>query len=160
MTPYQKATRLEHLIYASAATAAFGAQQLTELLEKARTSNEQTGLTGMLLHSDSDGSFFQVVEGEAETIDELWRKLSLDARHEQLTVIIREPILHRSFAQWSMGFSTGSLEKLRQIPGVNDFFQDGACFQNLDAGRARRLLAAFAGGSWRPNRVGGTEVAA
>ena len=60
-----KASSLEHMIYASVATQDFvGAPQLTELLNKARVANEGVGLTGMLLHSDSDGSFFQVLEGE------------------------------------------------------------------------------------------------
>jgi Sensors of blue-light using FAD len=62
---------LEHLIYASVAAQNFEALQLAELLQKARAANERRGLTGMLLHVDSDGSFFQVLEGETEAIDQL-----------------------------------------------------------------------------------------
>jgi hypothetical protein len=145
---------LEHLIYASVANQAFGAPQLAELLQKARVSNELHGLTGMLLHSDADDSFFQVLEGESAAIDQLLQKLLLDKRHSHLTLIIREPISERSFADWTMGFSSVSQEKLRKIPGLNDFFRKGSSFTELDAGRAKKLLSAFVEGRWRPGHLG------
>ena len=147
---------LEHLIYAGAATQPFGAPELAELLRKARESNERLGLTGMLLHSDADGSFFQVLEGEPAAIDQLFQKLLLDKRHSHLTVIIREPIAERSFAEWTMGFSSVSPEKLRKISGLNDFFRKGSSFIQLDAGRAKKLLNAFVAGRWRPKHIGAT----
>jgi hypothetical protein len=147
---------LEHLIYASAATQQLGTSQLAELLQKARAANERLGLTGMLLHSDSDGSFFQVLEGDPAAIDQLLQKLTLDKRHSHLTMIIREPIAERSFEAWTMGFSSVSPEKLRKIPGLNDFFQKGSSFIELDAGRAKKLLSAFTEGRWRPKHIGAT----
>jgi hypothetical protein len=66
---------LEHVIYASVATEEFGAPQLAALLQQSRKSNERAGLTGMLLHDESDGTFFQVVEGEPEAIETLLQKL-------------------------------------------------------------------------------------
>jgi len=66
---------------------------------KSRTSNERVALTGMLLHCDSDGSFFQVLEGEPAALDPLFQKISLDKRHSHVTLIIREPIAKRSFAE-------------------------------------------------------------
>jgi hypothetical protein len=151
---------LEHIIYASAATQTFGAQQLVELLQKSRASNELHGLTGMLLHSDADGSFFQVLEGEPEAIDELYQKILLDKRHSHLTLIIREPITERSFGGWTMGFSSVSPDKLRKVPGLNDFFRKGSSFSDLDAGRAKKLLSAFAQGRWRPKHLGARWKAA
>ncbi len=147
---------LEHIIYASVATQPFEPPQLAELLEKSRASNELHGLTGMLLHSDADGSFFQVLEGEPAAIDELYQKLLLDNRHSHLTLIIREPIPERSFANWTMGFSSLSPDKLENIPGLNDFFRKGSSFTDLDAGRAKKLLSAFVDGRWRPKHLGVT----
>jgi hypothetical protein len=151
---------LEHVIYASVATREFGASELAELLEKARRANERIGLTGMLLHTDSDGGFFQVIEGQTESIDRLLNKLLLDKRHSHLTVIIREPIAERSFAGWTMGFATVSSEKLREVPGLNDFFKARSCFTVLGAGRAKKLLAAFAEGRWHPRHVEERSTAA
>jgi hypothetical protein len=140
-----------HLIYASVATQEFGTEQLTELLERSREANERVGATGMLLYAD--GNFFQVLEGEPGVINKLYEKITQDKRHVQCTVIIREPIARRSFGNWSMGFSRVSPEELRSIAGLNDFFHDGSCFTQLDAGRAKKLLGAFAGGSWRAKRA-------
>jgi hypothetical protein len=145
---------LEHLIYASVAAQNFEASQLAELLQKARAANERCDLTGMLLHVDSDGSFFQAIEGEPEAIEQLLEKLRRDKRHSHLTTIIREPIAKRSFKEWTMGFSSVSSEKLRRVPGLNDFFKARSCLTELDAGRAKKLLAAFAEGRWRPKILG------
>jgi hypothetical protein len=151
---------MEHVIYASVAKMELGAPQLAELLEKARAANKLAGLTGMLLHSDADGSFFQVLEGEPEAIDQLLDKLRADERHSHLTIIIREPIAERDFGDWTMGFASVSPEKLRKIPELNDFFRGATCFTELDYGRAKTLLAAFAEGRWRPKHLGAKWTAA
>lgn len=143
-----------HLIYASVETQAFSSAQLTELLQKARVKNEDLHMTGMLLYSD--GNFFQVLEGEPDSVDGMYQKLHLDKRHQQLTMIVREPIAKRYFADWSMGFSSVTPEELRQVDGLNDFFRDGSCFVGLDNGRAKKLLATFAEGRWRA-RLASTE---
>jgi hypothetical protein len=142
---------LIHLIYSSVATQDFETAQLTELLQAARQKNEMLGLTGMLLYSE--GSFFQVLEGESDSVEQLYGSIGRDQRHEQCTLIIREPIARRSFENWSMGFSHVSPEELRNIDGLNDFFHLGSCFTQLDVGRAKKLLTAFARGSWRAKRA-------
>ena len=149
---------LIHLIYASVATQDFKIEQLTDLLQQAREANERVGLTGILLYSD--GSFFQVLEGEPSVIDQLYQKLLLDKRHTQLTVIIKEPIAKRSFESWSMGFSSVSPEELTKIDGLNDFFENGSCFLQLDAGLTKKLLAAFAEGRWRVKLSGSRQPVA
>jgi Sensors of blue-light using FAD len=141
-----------HIIYASVETQDFSSAQLTELLQKARVKNEDLHVTGMLLYSD--GNFFQVLEGEPDSVEGMYKKLQLDKRHQQLTMIVREPIAKRYFADWSMGFSSVTPEELRQVDGLNDFFRDGSCFVGLDSGRAKKLLAAFAEGRWRAKLTG------
>jgi hypothetical protein len=147
-----------HLIYASVASQDFKTDQLTDILQQAREANERVGLTGILLYSD--GSFVQVLEGEPSNIDQLYQKLLLDKRHTQLTVIIREPIAKRSFGGWSMGFSSLSTEELTKIDGLNDFFENGSCFLQLDAGRTKKLLAAFAEGRWHGKLSGSKQPVA
>ena len=89
------ASTLTHLIYSSAATKPFSANQLEELLGKSRSNNARQGITGMLLHVD--GSFFQVLEGEAADVDAAYARIEQDSRHAQHTIIVREPIARRSF---------------------------------------------------------------
>ena len=152
---------LIHCVYCSAATRPFAAADLAELLLLARQNNARVGLTGMLLYAE--GAFFQVLEGPAEAVDALYSKIELDTRHAKMTKIIQEPIRRRVFDEWTMGFSAMSREEMETIPGTNDFFRQGKCFADLDAGRAKKLLAAFRSGRWRqmlsgPARSGAVEV--
>jgi hypothetical protein len=138
---------LIHLIYASVAVQPFDSTQLLELLQQSRAANAQSGITGMLLHKE--GNFFQVLEGPREQVHNLYRKITQDARHSQMTLIIDEPISKRNFESWSMGFAELSAKDLQQIEGCNDFFQSGACFARINSGRAKKLLMAFGAGRWR-----------
>jgi hypothetical protein len=142
------------LIYASAATGECRDAQLLEILKTSCENNERLGLTGMLLHSE--GNFLQVLEGEPEVIDALYKTICRDSRHAHLTEIVREPISKRSFGGWTMGFSEVSLDELASIDGSNDFFQDGSCFTQLDSSRAKKILDAFAKGRWRARLPGAT----
>jgi hypothetical protein len=138
---------LGHLIYASSADPKMGYPELRAILDLARSVNSQLDITGILLHTE--GSFFQVLEGDAEAIDSLYAKIARDRRHTSVVSIVREPIARRSFAEWSMGFASVTSKDVAGIIGANDFFQDKSCFYELSAGRAKKLLAAFADGRWR-----------
>jgi len=138
---------LIHCIYASAATVEFDASQLAMLLEQARTSNADAGITGMLIHAE--GSFFQVLEGDAHRVESLVAKIKADPRHEKVTEIIREPIPRRAFGDWTMGYARMTREDFAAIDGLNDFFGRASCLARIDAGRARKLLGRFAAGRWR-----------
>jgi Sensors of blue-light using FAD len=138
---------LSHLIYASSADSTMGDAELRDILERARTVNSRLAITGILLHTE--GSYFQVLEGEAEAIDSLYAKISHDKRHTNVVLIVREPIASRVFADWSMGFAQVTSKDVAGIIGANDFFGKNTCFQELSAGRAKKLLAAFADGRWR-----------
>jgi hypothetical protein len=121
--------------------------ELRAILDRARIVNSQLDVTGILLHSE--GSFFQVLEGDAEVIDSLYTKIARDKRHKNIVLIVREPIASRSFADWSMGFASVTSKDVAGIIGANDFFQKKSCFHQLNAGRAKKLLTAFADGRWR-----------
>ncbi len=138
---------LIHCIYVSAATHRMSETELTALLERARENNDQHGLTGMLLHTD--GSFFQVLEGDPETVEKLYVRIAADPRHSQVTKVIQEPIAQRAFANWTMGFVAPSREQLGSLLGSNDFFGRASCYHAIDDGRAKRLLETFKDGGWR-----------
>jgi Sensors of blue-light using FAD len=155
--PADMTSELIHCVYASAASHDFETQELMELLEAARDNNAKLGLTGMLLYAD--GSFFQVLEGQADVVDALYAKIDRDHRHGQVTLILREPIPKRHFDAWTMGFYKVSRKELAGMSGVNDFFRKDCAFVNVDAGRARKLLAAFRDGLWRKKLSGARRTA-
>ena len=152
MTP-----ELFQYIYASAASRDFEAGELAELLLAARENNAKLGLTGMLLYAE--GSFFQVLEGQADVIDALYAKIERDQRHDQVTLVIREPIPKRCFDAWTMGFYKTSREELAGMSGVNNFFGNDRAAVSVDAGRAKKLLAAFRDGHWRKQLTGARRTA-
>jgi hypothetical protein len=145
-------TQLLHCIYASTAELTFNESDIPALLTHARTANAARDITGMLLYID--GGFFQVLEGDADAIDEVYRRILRDPRHSRVTLIIREPIAARAFSEWTMGFCTVDSQAAGQLIGENDFFKSSSCVTQLDGGRAKKLLAAFRAGRWRQQLTG------
>lgn len=139
-------------IYASASSRDFETAELADLLQAARENNAKLGLTGMLLYAE--GSFFQVLEGQPDVVETLYAKIERDRRHDQVTLVIKEPIPKRYFDAWTMGFYEVSREELAGLSGVNDFFGKDRTEISVDAGRAKKLLAAFRDGRWRKKLTG------
>ena len=94
------------------------------------------------------GSFFQILEGPRHTVDALVRKIQSDPRHMRVTVIIREPIVERSFGEWTMGFESLGFAEAGELIGENDFFDSASCIARMTASRAKKLLLAFRSGRW------------
>lgn len=137
---------LVHCIYASTATRDLSADELVTLLARARVCNAALGVTGMLLHDR--GNFFQVLEGPAVAVAQLYAHIATDPRHHRVVEIIHEPIARRSFSAWTMGFARLDDVDRAQIPGLNDFFEAGHTLAQIDGGRAKKLLQAFSAGRW------------
>jgi hypothetical protein len=140
-------TELIHLIYASKISIDVSKNDKMVLLEKARKKNKSLDVTGMLV-SDS-GSFMQVLEGEEKTVNQLFSVISGDDLHSNIVKIISEVIPERQFDDWTMGFASLSRQELAKIEGINDFFTGNTCLANINAGRAKKILNAFAQGRWR-----------
>lgn len=143
---------LTHLIYTSAAAPGFDPSDLKTILQVARSKNAERSVTGMLLYIS--GSFFQVLEGDDATLTELFAIIASDPRHNNVTTIIHEPIAQRVFGDWTMGFAEFSPSELGGIEGLSDFFQQGDSLANLQPGRAKKMLSAFAQGRWRARLKG------
>ncbi|MGA2552725.1 MAG: BLUF domain-containing protein [Burkholderiaceae bacterium] len=147
---------LVHYIYTSRAKRQWETCEFVELLKKARERNEVLGVTGMLLYAE--GSFFQVLEGPPENVRSLFAAIADDRRHFNVTMIIKEPIPKRYFAEWTMAFSTISREELANLSGASNFLNETAGLTAIDAGRAKKLLMAFRRGRWRSALSGHGEV--
>ncbi len=110
-----------HIIYMSTAVRRFSGEELEALLTISRRNNPAWGVTGLLLYKDF--SFLQVLEGEQATVEKLYSKIVQDNRHYGCTVFIREPILAREFADWSMGFRDLDRSNGPASEGFNDILQ-------------------------------------
>lgn len=114
---------LIHLIYVSTAFSELGAGDLERILESAVRRNTALNVTGMLLYAD--GSFMQVLEGEAAAVDEVFARVENDTRHTGIFLIERAPIDERSFDKWSMGFKRLDAREAAAHPAYAPFFERG-----------------------------------
>ena len=95
------ALALQRMVYESTATGTTGSLlNLAVILAESQRNNDRDGLTGALAaHRDR---YIQVVEGTAPALDGLLRRLELDPRHRDITLLDRTPINERMFAGWAM----------------------------------------------------------
>ncbi len=138
---------LVHCIYTSVQTSPMTGAEVASLVQHSRESNREHGITGLLLHVRD--TFFQVLEGPPEVIDELYASILRDARHTRITRIIYEPIARRYFANSSMTLATLTPEELEDALEEHNPQRTAQLLSDLDEGRAKRLLRAFSEGRWR-----------
>lgn len=72
------------------------------ILLQSRKNNKPLGLVGVLYFGE--GSFFQCLEGEVDSVDALYQKILVDPRHQELKKLSRKDVDQRSFANWDMKF--------------------------------------------------------
>ena len=109
------------LVYASTALKDWSPEELLTLLKTCRKNNSEQDITGILLYSNR--TFFQVLEGNEETISKIYATIEKDPRHKNVTIIEKEQIAERSFPYWSMGFEKIDSKNLHKMPGFNNFFE-------------------------------------
>jgi hypothetical protein len=133
---------MNQVVYSSAAISPFTEAELTKLLVRARTNNERLSVTGLLLYHE--GSFLQVLEGEAAVLETLFATISADKRHNRVVALLKRTVDQRHFGNWCMGFA--SMKCLPEnLPGYSDYLRlrgdpvDGAS-------AAVRLMASFRDG--------------
>lgn len=132
-----------NLIYASSATEMLTEPALLEILEKAREKNARLGITGMLLYRG--GNFLQVLEGEDESVRELYKVIRQDQRHKGVMLIAERPVPERNFAEWKMAFVNLQSVKPEDVPGYSEYLNvnfTGETFSNNPT-FAHRLLRIF-----------------
>ena len=99
------------------------------ILGAAQIRNRRLDVTGMLARSD--GHFVQVLEGRREAVDDIMARISRDARHRDLRILIDEPITRRRFERWAMGMNRRD-DLAQELQDLHD----NAATMDVDAVRA------------------------
>ena len=128
--------RLLTLTYTSSATDLLSVDQLVELIEQIRPTNERLGVTGLLLYSG--GTVVQTLEGPPDVVEGLLDVITADPRHTDVRVVDRREVPERAFATWSMGFRNVTAREVAEL-------QDFAAFARESVGDdlAAHAVAAF-----------------
>ena len=94
--------KIKQLVYISKATAPFTAASLKELTGLASANNARLNVTGCMAYSA--GYFLQLLEGNAETVDSLYRKIEKDTRHKGTKLLLEGTVDEdrRLFGKWFM----------------------------------------------------------
>ena len=138
---------LYELVYNSVAIPADLAEaELEKVLASARARNLEMGITGLLLFHN--GEFVQLLEGKRAAVETVYHDVILkDRRHRAVTMCWDQPISHRSFSAWSMGFPRPSDLDAEKSPGLKGYLAGGVDALDLSgpASTGRKLLLAIYG---------------
>lgn len=94
--------QLYSLVYTSFALRLFDEAELDALLTQSRAANERMDVTGMLLYRN--GRFIQFLEGPEGAVRDLLERITADARHTDVRVLVDGRPAARQFADWTMGY--------------------------------------------------------
>lgn len=108
------------LVYISIASADFHVSMMPEILAASRRNNARRDITGALVFAN--GSFLQVLEGEEEAVESLYKMIERDRRHSWTTRLYSNKISQRCFPDWAMGWhqTDGSCEIAHLISDISD----------------------------------------
>jgi Sensors of blue-light using FAD len=108
--PYQ-------VIYSSESATPMQTDDLEDILESARESNAEAGITGALIYVD--GFFLQILEGGAKPVRELMARICKDVRHEAVTVLKEGDVATAVFADWRMAYVSATARQVAEWAGLS-----------------------------------------
>ena len=73
---------------------------LSAILATARRNNSRRAITGALICRQD--IYLQLIEGDADAIDALFARISIDDRHLDVTLLSRAEVADRVFPDWAM----------------------------------------------------------
>lgn len=94
--------KVYQLIYRSKAQSDMKTEMIKEIIDEAKAFNSQVEITGCLVYDR--GYFLQLLEGEEEAVDQLYRRIKKDARHSEAEILSTGYTKNRIFKSWKMGY--------------------------------------------------------
>jgi hypothetical protein len=116
---------LYQLTYASEANIGLDSRgvnlEVGRILTKSKNNNAQANIGGVLYYAD--GYFFQVLEGDKESVQSLYEKISDDVRHSHVKILLEGYVDDPQFSNWTMHFvpAGSSIRRLLKDYGLTKF---------------------------------------
>lgn len=108
------------ITYISTPTRPMSTDDLLDILNTSRLNNVCIGVSGMLLYTGN--AFIQILEGDEKVVEGLISTIKNDPRHTDFRIIEKKKITTREYADWTMGFKRVGKDDVRDVPGLNKFF--------------------------------------
>ena len=105
------------IIYSSEASTPMQTDDLEELLDHARRSNGEKGITGALVYAE--GIFMQILEGDRPKLQDLMAKIRKDVRHETVVVLRECEIPSKVFGSWKMAYVGATPQQVAKWAGLS-----------------------------------------
>lgn len=143
-------TSLQCLVYVSKVSrTAAGELRSTvrNILTQAQHLNARDDVTGLLVFNHS--FFAQALEGEPDTIDQTFGRISKDIRHTLPTIVLKQAVSERNFGAWTMcarqlsQLDNDILDSLERRGGVSPAYVSGALLLSQLQAIARVHYEAF-----------------
>ncbi len=116
------------ITYCSTAIPNIREEDISDILEKANHFNSKNDITGCLLYHNQE--FIQILEGDKETLQQLYSKISRDNRHTDIILLSEGTKTERVFYDWNMAFQELSAEDAQGI-GKTAFVENLLAFSSL-----------------------------
>lgn len=96
-------SELQEILYCSVLSPDEPPRVVGQIVAQARARNSQRGITGLLIF---DGSrFCQHLEGPADAVDALMRRIAHDSRHSDVRVLYSGQRTDRRYKRFDLGFA-------------------------------------------------------
>ena len=136
---------LKRITYMSKFSYAIPREELDQIATLASVNNKKYGITGVLFTIGD--SFYQMIEGEEKSLDELYNRIEKDTRHKDIVCIRTEKNVNtRHFPNWSMHTinldkETGDIAKILKImlSNITDSHAIIECYTQPSVSRLMRL---------------------
>jgi hypothetical protein len=133
---------MDHCItYFSSAVPTTTEQVVVDIVDFSREKNARLGITGVLLYIN--GHIVQVLEGEQQVIEDLYKTIQADPRHKDVRTVIDRPITQRLFSHWYMGYETLTTQQYEEVRTIIPIDPQHESTWDIDQPVVVRMLKGF-----------------
>ena len=131
---------MQQLIYVSDKAESYLPESTVAILESARNRNAMNDITGLLV--ETGHNFFQILEGSDMKVQEVFSRISQDARHQNIRVIYQHTLPFREFGQWAMGYASDlELQQISDAIHLLNEFARKDTFNKMEGESLKMLLS-------------------
>ncbi|BAO54104.1 BLUF domain-containing protein [Nonlabens marinus] len=129
--------RIYTICYVSKSDTSLDETSIEKIFEKSWKYNNSCDISGVLLYSF--GNFFQVLEGNEESLLELYEKIKNDERHDEIFEVYHGTTAHPIFLKYKSKFNV--LKTLEDLKAIYSYLEMNK--SHLGSDKLKRLLQPF-----------------